>query len=254
MNRRDREYYIISDSPLKKDLLRFFRKNERLIILDIGGCEGEDSIRYSRIFPLSKIYVFEPLPYNQKLITENLSKYQVANVELIPCAVSDIEGVSQFYVSSGHPENMQNDEHWNYGNKSSSLLSPDEKNMIDWLDFKEKINVETVTIKKFMEKTNTTIVDFIHMDVQGAELKVLEGAKDNLSKVKAIWLEVSDIKLYENQPLRIEVENFMKDNGFYLYKTVLEGNFGDQLYINKKYFKIFNILNKYKIIQRIDGF
>ena len=105
-----------------------------------------------------------------------------------------------------------------------------------------------------MEKTNTTIVDFIHMDVQGAELKVLEGAKDNLSKVKAIWLEVSDIKLYENQPLRIEVENFMKDNGFYLYKTVLEGNFGDQLYINKKYFKIFNILNKYKIIQRIDGF
>lgn len=36
-------------------------------------------------------------------------------------------------------------------------------------------------------------VDFIHVDVQGAELKVLMGAKDYIIKIKATWLEVADI-------------------------------------------------------------
>ena len=73
MNIYNRENYILTDSPLKKDLLRLFGSNEKLTILDIGGCEGEESIRYSRIFPLATIYVFEPLPKNIKLIMPDTS-------------------------------------------------------------------------------------------------------------------------------------------------------------------------------------
>jgi FkbM family methyltransferase len=211
--------------------------------LDIGGCEGEESIRYSRIFPLSSIYIFEPLPENQKLVVENIIKYNAENIELIPVAVSDEEGVSQFYVSSGHPENQSKDLDWDFGNKSSSLLSP-EINPHKWLNFNDIINVKTITLNSFLANNKIDIVDFIHMDVQGAELKVLIGAKDFIKKTKAIWLEVADIELYKDQPLRKDIENFMNSNGFYLVKSEIEGKVGDQFYLNKKYYKTISLYNK----------
>jgi FkbM family methyltransferase len=241
----NRNNYILTDSPLKKDLLKLFKKDDKLTILDIGGCEGEESIRYSRIFPFSSIYIFEPLPENQKLIAENLEKYKVKNVTMMPVAVSDEKGISQFHVSSGHPQHESNELDWNFGNKSSSLLSPEKANNHLWLQFSEKINVETLTLDSFFIENKMDEVDFIHMDVQGAELKVLMGAKQCIKKIKAIWLEVADIKLYKDQPLRLDIEIFMKANGFYLVKTAMEGQVGDQLYLNKNYFKTFSLFSKF---------
>jgi FkbM family methyltransferase len=241
----DRDNYILAESSLKKDLLKLFKSSDKLTILDIGGCEGEESIRYARIFPFASIYVFEPLPSNQKLIEQNIVKYKAANVKLIPFAVSDEEGVSQFFVSSGQPENLPGDLDWNFGNKSSSLLLPETDNLAPWLAFDNNIEVQTVTINSFFEQNDIHEVDFIHMDVQGAELKVLRGAEDFLKKIKAIWLEVTDIELYKNQPLRVDVESFMKSNNFYLVRSDVEGNSGDQFYVNKKYFKIITFFSKF---------
>lgn len=239
----NRDIYILADSPLKKDLLKLFKKNDKLTILDIGGCEGEESIRYSRIFPFSSIYIFEPLPKNQKLVAENLIKYKVENVTLVPFAVSDEEGISQFYISSGHPENQPKDLDWDFGNKSSSLLSP-ENNPHKWLNFNDTIEVNTITLSAFLINNRINSIDFVHMDVQGAELKVLMGAKEYIKKIKAIWLEVADVELYKNQPLRMDIENFMNLNGFYLVKSEIEGEVGDQFYLNKKHYKTISVFNK----------
>lgn len=246
----NRNNYILTDSPLKKDLLKLFKHNDKLTIFDIGGCEGEESIRYSRIFPFSSIYIFEPLPENQKLVAENIIKYKVENVELVPFAVSDEEGFSQFYISSGHPENQPKDLDWDFGNKSSSLLPPENNNLASWLLFDEKINVHTITLDSFISKKNINVVDFIHMDVQGAELRVLMGAKNVLKSIKAIWLEVADIELYKNQPLRVDVENYMKKNDFYLVKSDIDAGCGDQFYINKNYFKIFSFFSRFIFLKK----
>ena len=123
--RFDREEYILSQSPIKDDLLKLFNCKDHCLIMDIGACEGEESIRYSRLFPNASIYCFEPLPKNQKKIIENLKKYNVNNVRLIEVALSDEEGGCEFYVSSGHPEQEDKNLNWDFGNKSSSLLPPD---------------------------------------------------------------------------------------------------------------------------------
>lgn len=243
----DRKTYILTESPLKKDLFKIFNPEAALTILDIGGCEGEESIRYSRIFPKATIFSFEPLPKNQEFVLENIKKYEATNVRLVPFAISDEAGTSQFYVSSGHPENQASDLDWDFGNKSSSLLPPDSRNNHEWLKFNEKIDVPTITLHSFLIDNEIEEVDFIHMDVQGAELKVLLGAKDFINKIKAIWLEVSDLEIYEKQPLRSDVERFMKSNGFYLVKSDMQGNFGDQFYLNKNYFKTISLF--FKLIQ-----
>ena len=237
----DRSHYILSELSNKNDLLKLFSKSEKLIIFDIGGCEGEESIRYSRLFPNASVFVFEPLPKNQERILLNLKNYNAQKISLTPIAVSDNKGVSQFFVSSGHPDKVKENIDWDFGNKSSSLLPPDKHlETTPWVKFNEIIDVQTDTLFNFLSENNISKIDFVHMDVQGAELKVLRGAGSYLKNIRAIWLEVSDITLYKNQPIKQQIEDFMVDNGFLLVKSTLEGSVGDQLYLNKNHFsKIF---------------
>jgi len=237
----DRENYIEDESPVKKILLKLFKKIEPIIILDVGACEGEESIRYKKIFSDASIFLFEPLPKNQDLIFQNIKKYNLDNLKLVPLALSDKDGFTEFYISSGHPEEMQKNLDWDFGNKSSSLLEPQIDNLPKWLKFNSVINVETSTLNSFLQKEKIKSVDFVHMDVQGAELKVLKGAKDKISSIKSIWLEVSDIELYKNQPLTNQIEKFMSENNFHLIKSDFLGQFGDQFYLNKKYFYTFSL-------------
>lgn len=246
----DREKYILSDSSIKTDLLKLFDQNERLTIFDIGGCEGEESIRYSRLFPNAAVFIFEPLPKNQQLIQQNIKKYNCPGIKLFPIALSDSKTVEKFYVSSGQPEEMKPGMDWDFGNKSSSLLPPDKHiELVPWLKFEDVIEVHTDTLKNVLSENNIMEIDFIHMDVQGAELKVLRGAGSALQTVKAIWLEVADITLYKDQPKKNDIERFMKSNNFHLVKTSLDNGIGDQMYLNKRYFRTISLFSFKKYIR-----
>lgn len=240
-----RDAYINTPSPLRKELTAIFGDTDSLVIFDVGSCEGEDSIKYSRLFPSSQIYAVEALPSNLELLKSNLDKYSVSNVEIIPLALSDEKGTVKFYVSSGQPKEKKESQDWNYGNKSSSLLPPDKNlKMFPWLKFQDVIEVSTTTISDICREQNITHIDFIHMDVQGAELKVLQGAKEMIEKVKVIWLEVEAITLYENQPLKKDIEKFMGQHNFCKLKDTVGKISGDQLYINASYLSKKSILRK----------
>jgi len=233
----NRSSYIDQPLIIENELKALFNVNDAITIFEIGACEGEDTIKYSRLFPFSKIYTFEALTANIKLIENNFLRYNVTNAKFYNVALASENGTAEFYVSSGRPKNAGNSD-WDYGNKSSSLLPPASKSkMPDFLRFDNKIEVRTVTLRTFCESNNITNIDFIHMDVQGAELMVLEGAGDLMSSIKAIWLEVSSVDLYKNQPLVKDVKNFMKKKNFYLVKDGLNGIQGDHLYFSEKFFK-----------------
>jgi FkbM family methyltransferase len=237
MNITRLDEYIKNPSPIEKELKKLFEAQARLIIFDIGSCEGEDSIKYAQLFTNAKIYAFEPLPKNLSILETNLKKYGITTVEVLPIAISDEEGKAEFYVSSGNPENAANLNEWDYGNKSSSLLAPGlVKDYYSWIKFNEVIEVNTNTLENVCRYYQIEGIDFIHMDVQGAELKVLKGAKGFISKVKAILLEVESVHLYQHQPLQEDIENFMRENKFFLIKDTLMGITGDRFYVNSKYF------------------
>ncbi|MBD1906677.1 FkbM family methyltransferase [Funiculus sociatus GB2-A5] len=244
-----RDDYIKMPSPIEKELKILFNTHSKLTIFDIGSCEGEDSIKYAKLFPNSKIYSIEALPKNLPILYTNLEKYSTKNVEVLPVALSDKRGKAAFYVSSGNPDNLSRSNDWDYGNKSSSLLPPDQHIQYwPWCKFNEVIEVETDTLNNVCKYYNIEVIDFLHMDVQGAELKVLKGAGKFLKKIKVIWLEVEHISLYQGQPLKKEVENFMRENGFFKIKDTVNKVTGDHLYLNSKYFnflfyKVLNLLN-----------
>jgi FkbM family methyltransferase len=236
-----RASYIQSELPISNELRTLFDPAEPLVIFDIGACEGEDSIRYARAFANACLYAFEPLPDNMRRLRKQLSDYGMTRVEAFELALSDTDGTAVFHVSSGAPQGMQDAPDWDYGNKSSSLLPPaDVLQHYPWLKFQEEIEVRTATLAKFCSMRGIDRIDLIHMDVQGAELRVLEGAGDLLRAVRAVWLEIETVPLYEGQPLADEVQRFMESQGFIKGKDTLADNpgiSGDHLYIRPASFQ-----------------
>jgi FkbM family methyltransferase len=155
---------------------------------------------------------------------------------LVPLALSDRAGEASFHVSSGRPPEEFAGKDWNYGNKSSSLLAPARSDpMYGWIEFKETIKVRTGTLDEFCRERAIHRVDFVHMDVQGAEHLVLQGARTMLPHVLALWLEVSDQQLYAGQRLRRDIEKCMQAHGFTLAFEVRREIEGDQFYVNKSF-------------------
>lgn len=233
-----RQHYIASSElqTQEKILNSIFSKMDSIIIFDIGACEGESSVRYSRLFPNATIYTFEPLPNNFTLVQNNIQQYQTKNIHPIQLCLSDKNGETEFYVSSGKPENTS-DEDWNYGNKSSSILPPTSKNkeLHSWIKFEDSITVKTETLETFCAATKISKIDFIHMDVQGAELMVLKGANSMLQNINAIWLEVEAVELYKGQPLKNDIEHFLAQNNFVKIEDTVYTTAGDQFWINNKF-------------------
>jgi FkbM family methyltransferase len=239
-----RNRFINSPLPNEAELRILFMNRKPQTIFDIGSCEGEDSIRYSKLFPDAKVYAFEPLPHNMEIIKRQLDEYGVKNVLAFQTALADEVGEADFFVSSGQPDEFTSKDDWDFGNKSSSLFPPhrNKREIFPWLEFSGAIKVPTTTLENFCAQQGIQEIDFVHIDVQGAELKVLSGAGDFIKQIRAIWMEVENIPLYEGQPLKHDVEAFMKKHGFVNVKGVGDEVSGDQFYVNISY------LEKYPLV------
>lgn len=240
--------YIETEVEIK-DILTSFIDGE-IVIFDIGACEGEDSIRYEKLFPKSKIYSFEPIRDNIEKFKKNVENYKTKNIHLAETALSNKIEEKLIFVSSGNPERHNGE--WNYGNKSSSLLEPFEvlqnKN---WLKFEKKELIKCDTLDNFCLENNINSIDFMHIDVQGAELLVLEGSTNMINSIKLIWLEVSEKELYNGQALVEDIQKFMDNNNFKIVLDRTNCGCGDRLYANTRNFSK-NKINKIFLMDTIN--
>lgn len=97
--------------------------------------------------------------------------------------------------------------------------------------------MKTETFKTFLSKTEMSLdgYDFLCLDVQGAELKVLKGFSELLSSFKIVCVEVNEEQLYEGNALLHEVDDFFKSNGFertFLFMT--EAKWGEAVYVKSR--------------------
>lgn len=222
-----RDAFINAGSEIEKELYQIFKKDDPIIIADIGACDGLSSIIYARMFPNAFIHAFEPRQDNFDLMFKNFEEYGLMNrCEMHLCALGDRDGMVPFYRSKGQAPGVKG---WDTGNKSSSVLKPKEHlKCHKWCEFDREM-----VVMHRLDDMHVDYIDFAHIDVQGAEAMVLDGGKNTFKTTKTIWMEVAEIELYEHLVKRNAIISRMENlYGFKVMKDTCEGKiFGDILFV-----------------------
>jgi len=104
----------------------------------------------------------------------------------------------------------------------SSLFEPDARALALFNGFAQFGEVKArlpVQTRRLDDVAEIRHLDFLKIDVQGAELAVFRGARGKLARAVAIQTEVSFVTLYENQPALGEVDVELRAQGFVPHTT-----------------------------------
>ena len=171
--------------------------------LDVGANDGAYAIELLENGFLGSILSFEPLPDVWEILRQKAARAH-SRWNVAPCiALSDQNGEAEF-TEAGNTV-------------SSSLLSMLDSHINAAPQSRPlgKITVQTVRLDDFLLKEPVASPVFLKIDVQGAEMLVLEGATRALQDVVVgIQVEMSLVPLYEGQALYWEVDSFLRGKGF----------------------------------------
>ena len=179
---------------LKKELKKGF------CFYDIGAHKGFFTIIASTIVGEDgKIVAFEPDPRNYIFLKRNVEINNLKNVFIVRKALFSYVGKINFFLSNFFSN-------WT----ESRVLNSTE------MSFKKEnnlIEVECTTLDEFISENKNFYPDLIKIDVEGAEIEILEGASETLKNIKPIWfIEVhayqeidSVISLFKKFDYKIEI-------------------------------------------------
>jgi FkbM family methyltransferase len=193
------------------ELLHFARVRT---IYDIGANVGTWCLLAKSIIPDASVHAFEPLPAHHGPFKVNTAS--VNNVYLYGIALG--------------PENGTADLHVTVFTDSSSLLPAGAlSESIFGTKEKEQIPVSVWRLDDFRGQHSLPFAELIKLDVQGYELRVLEGAAECLSYAKGVIAEVSFVELYERQNLFHEVAEYLARFGLLVRAFGINTNLGKSL-------------------------
>jgi FkbM family methyltransferase len=128
----------------------------------------------------------------------------------VPLALGQTIGESTLYVTQ-HP-------------MCSSLYAPNEPYLARFVGLPELVNLdftldlETTTLDVFCQQEGIETIDFLQIDVQGADLQVLKGAASLVERtVLGIQIEVEFSHLYVDQPLFADIDTYLRARDFTLF-------------------------------------
>lgn len=97
------------------------------------------------------------------------------------------------------------------------------------------VSLKTTRLDTLIEKNdiNMNSINFLNLDIQGAELLALKGMAKYLKHIKYIYTEVNTEKVYKDCALITEIDDFLKLHGFSRKCEAIYRQFGwgDALYI-----------------------
>lgn len=173
---------IIIDEMNSEEIYKSIFDDDRndLRILDIGGNIGLFALF---IYPkASKIVSVEPTPYHIEIYKDMVNKLGYDKISIVEGAAADEKGKMEFFI--------------NVTNSTMNSL-----NFVREMGYDKKIEVNTYSMLDLIEIAGFDEVDFVKLDIEGGEERVLfsDNFKKAAEKIKSIYVEVhqglgSDLK------------------------------------------------------------
>jgi FkbM family methyltransferase len=178
------------ESEKKEQMLVRSLVKPGMVVFDVGANIG----KYTKLFSLlvgdsGKVFAFEPDPDSAQRVYKLVADDALANVRVLNQAVSEASGkvtLNRFpeeycsWNSLGHPQ------------------MEDPRNPSQLVPIVSSVEVEAVTLDGFCQSHGIAQIDYVKLDVEGAEFRALQGAQGLLKKqaIRFLQFEVS-LKMLE---------------------------------------------------------
>jgi FkbM family methyltransferase len=185
-------------NPTAEQLRAAFNTFTPTTCLDIGANTGQFAVEWRKIFPKCKITSIEPNPYCEKSLKK-------IGVEYFQYGISDTIGELELILPRAKSKS-----------KGASFYKEINFNKLSDEEIL-KIKVPVTTLDKLFPND---IFDVIKIDVQGAELDVINGGSVILAKSSYVIVEVSLIPYNEGAPLADVIVRRLEDFNFFVKNIV----------------------------------
>lgn len=191
---RDFGEFELTSLPEEPDVLNGYTQHHELkatnMVFDCGAYCGATTINFAR--QCKHVFAFEPDPKNRAALVRNLERHSVTNVTVLPFALAAQSGSEVFNTES---------------TPGSALPRCNGRASFDGI-----ATVETMALAEAFDKFGRP--DFIKLDIEGAEIEVLESSLELLRR----WL--TPLAIDTNHPMpsgkwtREKVEPILRSIGY----------------------------------------
>lgn len=183
-------------------------------ILHVGANRGQEAEIYSR--HVKNIVWIEALPHIYQELVQNVKKY--GHKTILAC-VSDKEEEVTFHESNNESQSSS------FLELGTHLTAHPEVHYI------AEHKMKTIRLDSIIGDLGD--LDFLAMDIQGAEMLALKGLGDRISQFKYIYLEVNTQEVYKGCALQPEIDKYLAKFGYQKREERIfkHWGWGDSLYI-----------------------
>ena len=159
------------------------------IIIDVGAHIGLFALYASQFCKNGKIICYEPIKENYELLLENIKQNKITNIISYNSAVS------------------------NRSSKVKIYLNQDESGHSMFIENKNFVTVNSVSMSEIFQKNNIETCDFLKLDCEGAEYEIIDSLNEHFfQKIKKTIIEYhradTNPELLENLTQKLESHNF----------------------------------------------
>ncbi len=199
--------FIIKQYELKRGAISI-EANIGDVVIDAGGCFGDTALYFAnKVSSNGKVHVFEFINDNIKILEKNIS-LNPSLKDVISLAAYPVWSVSNqdvFFVSNGPGSKVSMQEFEGYTNKT-----------------------KTICIDDYCTTNNIEKIDFVKMDIEGAELNALQGAIRIIKKCKpklaiALYHSTNDFDVIPRflNDLKLGYKFYLSHSTIYAEETML---------------------------------
>lgn len=149
-------------------LYQFQSRSSTPVIIDCGANIGLSTLFFKKNYPSSRIIAFEADPLIYKTLCNNLNKTNFQNIDVRNEAVWSSNSEIKFTQEGGF---------------SGRISKPGD----EYYTFAQAISVKSIRLKDVIARENQ--VDFLKLDIEGAETEVILDCTDALPNVDFLFIE-----------------------------------------------------------------
>ena len=179
-------------SPIKGyELHRKLKKGD--IVIDAGAYPGDYTIYAAKkVGETGKVIAFEPNPTNRIVLERNIKAFGLKNVIVVPKGLGETDGVKLQMAMDGLHSNAH--------------MSQEED---------EEGFIHICTLDAELKRLGISRVDVIKMDIEGAEIKAIQGCVETIKNCKP-YILIASYHLVDGKVTHLFLKKFLEEKGYHV--------------------------------------